>query len=144
MSVSLFSPSWHRVAELKPRLRSHVVLNRHIYRGAVWYVIQDDATGRYHRFTPQAYCLIGLMNGRRTLDDLWHSAGEQLGDDMPSQDEVIQLLSQLYRVDVIQTDVIPDIGDTGNRTNDQGWVVVLKQVRTLALICAHNTTNGVL
>lgn len=115
MSVSLFSPSWHRVAELKPRLRSHVVLNRHIYRGAVWYVIQDDATGRYHRFTPQAYCLIGLMNGRRTLDDLWHSAGEQLGDDMPSQDEVIQLLSQLYRVDVIQTDVIPDIAELNRR-----------------------------
>jgi len=115
VSVSLFSPSWHRVAELKPRLRSHVVINRHIYRGAVWYVVQDDATGRYHRFTPQAYCLIGLMDGYRTLDDLWHSAGEQLGDDMPSQDEVIQLLSQLYRVDVIQTDVIPDIGELNKR-----------------------------
>ncbi|WP_372740153.1 site-2 protease family protein [Neptunomonas sp.] len=128
MSVSLFSPSWHRVAELKPRLRSHVVLNRHIYRGAVWYVIQDDATGRYHRFTPQAYCLIGLMNGRRTLDDLWHSAGEQLGDDMPSQDEVIQLLSQLYRVDVIQTDVIPDIGELNKRRRKE------KQNRLLAAI----------
>ncbi len=115
MSASLFSDSWHRVADLKPRVRSHVEINRHVYRGDVWYVVQDDATGRYHRFTPEAYCLIGLMNGRRTLDDLWHSAGEQLGDDMPSQDEVIRLLSQLYRVDVIQSDVIPDIGELSER-----------------------------
>ena len=115
MSATLFSPFWHRVAEVKPRLRSHVEINRHIYRGDVWYVIQDDASGRYHRFTPQAYALIGLMDGQRNLDQIWHSAGDQLGDDMPSQDEVIQLLSQLYRVDLIQTDVIPDIREASTR-----------------------------
>ncbi len=115
MSTSLFSPFWHRVAAVKPRLRSHVEINRHVYRGDVWYVIQDDASGRYHRFTPQAYALIGLMDGQQNLDKIWHSAGDQLGDDMPSQDEVIQLLSQLYRVDLIQTDVIPDITETANR-----------------------------
>jgi putative peptide zinc metalloprotease protein len=119
VAESLFSASWHRVENLRPRLRSHVEINRHVYRGDVWYVVQDDATGRYHRFTPEAYCLIGLMNGRRTLDDLWHSAGEQLGDDMPSQDEVIRLLSQLYRVDVIQTDVIPDIRELSERQSKE-------------------------
>jgi len=115
MSVTLFSPSWHKVADLKPRLRSHVEVNRHVYRGNVWYVIQDDATGNLHRFTPEAYSLIGLMDGRRTLDDIWYSAGEQLGDDMPSQDDVIQLLSQLHRVDAIQSDVIPDVAELNER-----------------------------
>lgn len=115
MSTSLFSAFWHRVAEVKPRLRSHIEINRHVYRGDVWYVIQDDASGRYHRFTPQAYALIGLMDGQRSLDEIWHSAGDQLADDMPSQDEVIQLLSQLYKVDLIQTDVIPDIVEMDTR-----------------------------
>lgn len=115
MSDSLFSPFWHRVADIQPRLRSHVEINRHIYRDDVWYVIQDDASGRYHRFTPQAYALIGLMDGKRTLDEIWHSAGDQLGDDMPSQDEVIQLLSQLYKVDLVQTNVIPDIKEAAGR-----------------------------
>jgi len=115
MAVSLFSPSWHKVEHLKPRLRSHVEINRHIYRGKVWYVIKDDASGRFHRFTPEAYALVGLMNGRRTMNDIWHSAGDQLGDDMPSQEDVIQLLSQLHRVDAIQTDVIPDVGELNER-----------------------------
>lgn len=115
MSVTLFSPSWHKVANLKPRLRSHVEINRHTYRAKVWYVIKDDATGQFHRFTPEAYSLIGLMNGKRTLDDIWYNAGDQLGDDMPSQDEVIQLLSQLHKVDAIQADVIPDISELNER-----------------------------
>ncbi len=115
MSVSLFSESWYRVANLKPKLRSHVEINRHVYRGDVWYVIQDDATGRFHRFNDEAYSLIGLMNGQRSLEDIWHCAGEQLGDDMPSQDEVIKLLSQLHRVDVIQTDMPPDVLELNER-----------------------------
>ncbi|MFT5132649.1 MAG: putative peptide zinc metalloprotease protein [Gammaproteobacteria bacterium] len=128
MSESLFSESWYRVAELKLRLRSHVEINRHIYRGEVWYVIQDDATGRYHRFNKDSYCLIGLMNGRRTLDNIWHSAGEQLGDDMPSQEEVLRLLSQLHRVDLIQTDALPDSAELTER-RDQNlktrfWAVI--------------------
>ncbi len=119
MSVSLFSESWYRVADLKPKLRSHVEINRHVYRGDVWYVIQDDATGRFHRFNKEAYCLIGLMNGGRTLDDIWHSAGEQLGDDMPSQDEVVKLLSQLHRVNVIQFDRIPDVDELNERRDKE-------------------------
>ena len=115
MAVSLFSPSWHKVENLKPRLRSHVEINRHVYRGKVWFVIKDDASGRFHRFTPEAYALVGLMNGRRTMNDIWHSAGDQLGDDMPSQDDVIQLLSQLHRVDAIQADVIPDVSELNER-----------------------------
>ena len=55
MAESLFSPSWYRVAELKPSLRGHTRIHRHDYRGEVWYVLQDHAKGRYYRFTPTAY-----------------------------------------------------------------------------------------
>ena len=33
MSESVYSSSWYRVADLKPRLRSHVQIHRHRYRG---------------------------------------------------------------------------------------------------------------
>ena len=38
---SLFSARWYRVAGLHPRLRPHVRVSRHIYRGKVWYLLQD-------------------------------------------------------------------------------------------------------
>jgi putative peptide zinc metalloprotease protein len=115
MSVSLLSPSWYRVAQLKPRLRSHVHIDRHEYRGQDWYVIQDAFTGRHHRFSPEAYQLVGMMDGRRSLDQIWEAACARLGDHMPTQDEVIDLLSRLYRTDLLQTSAVLDIADLHQR-----------------------------
>lgn len=111
MSEPLFSSSWYRVAALKPRLRSHAQIHRHHYRGQLWYVLQDHASQRYHRFSPAAYALIGLMDGRRTVQEIWQQAGSRLGDDAPTQNEVIQILTQLHAADVLQCDVPPDIAE---------------------------------
>ena len=108
MAETLFSPSWYRVADLKPRLRKHAELHRHDYRGKVWFVLQDHAGGRSHRFTPEAYNFIGLMDGQRTVQELWDALNEQKGDGAPTQDEVIRLLGQLHTADVLITDVTPD------------------------------------
>ncbi|HSE05880.1 MAG TPA: efflux RND transporter periplasmic adaptor subunit [Methylomirabilota bacterium] len=107
----LFSSSWYRVAELQPRLRSHAHIHRHRYRGQTWYVLEDRASQRHHRFTPQAHLLIGLMDGQRTVQELWEMACDRLGDESPTQDEVIQLLSQLHAGDVLQCDVPPDAAE---------------------------------
>ena len=101
MSESLFSSSWYRVAEVRPRLRSHAVIHRHLYRGQIWYVLQDRSSGRFHRFSPVANLVIGLMDGRRTLREIWETACVQLGDDAPTQDEVIGMLASLHRADVL-------------------------------------------
>jgi putative peptide zinc metalloprotease protein len=108
MSDNLFSPSWYRVAHLRPRLRSHLQIHRHEYRGRVWYVLQDQIGGRSHRFTPTAYRLIGLMDGKQTIDTLWQELNSEAGDDAPTQDDVIRLLGQLHAADALLTDATPD------------------------------------
>lgn len=108
MSGSLFSSSWYRVAALKPRLRSHTDIQRHYYRGQAWYVLQDHSSRRFHRFTPAAFLLINLMDGKRSVEHIWQLAADQLGDDSPTQDEMIQILSQLHAADVLQCDISPD------------------------------------
>jgi putative peptide zinc metalloprotease protein len=108
MGGALFSPSWYRVAQIKPRIRSHARFQRHFYRNQLWYVLQDPATGRCHRLTPAAYHLIGLMDGQRALDQIWEAALNELGDDGPTQDETIRLLSLLHSADVLRCDVSPD------------------------------------
>ncbi|MBI2875403.1 MAG: efflux RND transporter periplasmic adaptor subunit [Candidatus Tectomicrobia bacterium] len=108
---SLFSPSWYRVAELTPRIRSHAQIHRHQYRGQTWYVLQDLSTERFQRFSPAGYFIIGLMNGQRTVQQIWEIATERLGDDAPTQDEMIHLLSQLHAADVLQCNVSPDTAE---------------------------------
>jgi len=108
LSDALFSPSWYRVADLKPRIRAHTVIHRHAYRDRVWFILQDQAAGRSHRFTPAAHHFVGLMDGNRTVQELWDAAGQQLGDAAPTQEEVIRLLGQLHSADALLCDVPPD------------------------------------
>jgi putative peptide zinc metalloprotease protein len=105
MSEVLFSSAWYRVAALRPRLRRHAQMHRHHYRGQLWYILQDHAAQRVYRFSPAAYGVIGLMDGQRTVADVWEVASARLGDDAPTQDEMIQLLTQLHAADVLQCDV---------------------------------------
>lgn len=115
MSSPIFSENWYRVSGLRPRLRSHGLIRRHQYRGRDWYVLQDQLSGRYHRLSPQAYLVVGLMNGRQTLQAIWQAACKQLGDEMPTQDEVIGLLARLHQADLLQADIPPDIADLYRR-----------------------------
>ncbi len=117
MNDSLYSPGWYRIAGLKPKLRKHCQIHRHQYREQTWYVLEDKLTGRFHRFPGHVYWLIALMDGRRSMQDIWQAALEKFGDDAPSQQEVMQLLIRLYQIDVLQTDVIPVVQEMQRRAN---------------------------
>ena len=108
MAGSIHSSSWYRVAGLKPKLRPHAQIHRHHYRDALWYVLQDKSSGRYFRFSSAVNEFVGLMDGERTVEEIWDSLHDSLGDTAPTQDEMIQLLGQLHASDVLQCDVSPD------------------------------------
>lgn len=113
--MSLYSTYWYRVEQIKPLLRPHTRLFRHFYRGQTWYVLQDPSSNRQHRFNKIAYYLISRMNGRRTVAEIWNNANETLGDDAPTQDEIIQLLGELHAADVMQSDIPPDTSELFQR-----------------------------
>jgi putative peptide zinc metalloprotease protein len=128
VSHQLFSPNWYRVARLTPKLRPHAQIHRHQYRGETWYVLQDLASERFHRFSPAAYFVIGLMDGKHTVQGIWDQALTQLGDDAVTQDEVIQLLGQLHGADVLQCDVPPDTAELFRRRERQERQLLVKRV----------------
>lgn len=119
MATNIFSTSWYRVAALKPRLRSHAHMHRHEYRGETWCVLQDLTMERFLRFSPAVSLMINFMDGQRTVDEIWRYGCSHLGDEAPTQDEMIQLLTQLYRADVLQCDVTPDAAELLQRHDEQ-------------------------
>lgn len=109
VSVSWRSPDWYRVEGLRLRLRSGARIHRQEYRGQLWYVLQDAASGRHHRFTPEAWFFISLFDGHRTIDEIWQCAADRLGDDTLSQGDVVRLLARLNDADVLRGDLLPDV-----------------------------------
>ena len=108
MPVPLHNPHWYRVSGLKPVLGSHGKFHRHIYRGNVWYVLRDEASGRAHRFTPIAHDFIARMNGQRTVEEIWSLTENAPDDEALTQDEVLDLLGRLHGADLLIADITPD------------------------------------
>ncbi|SDJ36429.1 HlyD family efflux transporter periplasmic adaptor subunit [Billgrantia gudaonensis] len=115
MAGTLYSQHWHRVADLRLRLRRHASLHRHEYRGKPWYVLHDTLTGQVHRFTPEAYQVIGRLDGQRTLGEIWQQVSASLGDAMPTQQEMIGLIGRLHNANVLAGHRDIDIGELSRR-----------------------------
>jgi len=49
-----------------------------------------------------------MLDGRRTVAEVWRQCNEQLGDAAPTQGEAIQLLGQLYTSNLLQAELPPD------------------------------------
>ena len=117
---SLFSSRWYRVAGLHPRLRGHVRVSRHVYRGQVWYLLQDTSSGRHHRVDESAFHFIGRMDGRRAVDEIWHALLNSLGERAPTQDETIEILCQLSDSGLLQCEITPDVAELFRRSLARG------------------------
>lgn len=141
MTVAPFlSSSWYRVALRKPKLRDHTSVLRHRYRGNVWFVVHDHANGRVHRLSPASCMMIAAMDGVRTVDQLWHEIGAKLGEEAPSQDDVIRLLAELNASDLLQTEVTPDSSallERAARTERSRWLGNMLYPLALRIPCWH-------
>lgn len=115
MATSFFSSNWHRVAHLKPRIRAHVHFHRQVFRGTVWYVVQDNLTGRHHRLSAATHRIVALMDGERTVEEIWTEAGRLLGDEQPTQDDVVRLLGLLHNADLVFGGTRPHMDELGVR-----------------------------
>ncbi len=110
-STGTFADTWYRVADQKPRVSVHARFVRQRHGPTVSYVIDDPAGGHYYRLTESARFFLGLLNGRRTVNDAWEACLAQLGDDAPNQKECIELLSQMQLFGLLIGDqpIAPDM-----------------------------------
>lgn len=118
---AIFSDAWYRAATLRPVLRAQVRIHRHTYRGQRWHVVQDLTTGQFLRFDALAYRAISLMDGVRTVDDIWHLLVREHADAAPSQDDLIKLLTQLYQANLLRTDQRADVTELVERGERNRW-----------------------
>lgn len=103
-----FSESWHRVADLQVGIRPAVSIRKQLFRGEPWYVLQDPFNNHYFRLRPQAREFIVRLRAGRTVDQVWQECLARNPDGAPGQDDVIQLLSQLYHANLLVCDLPAD------------------------------------
>ncbi|QDU70371.1 hypothetical protein [Mucisphaera calidilacus] len=104
----LFSESWYRVAEMAPRLRPQIDTYRQHYRGRLWHVLRDPSNNKFFRLDEASYRFVAMLNGRRTIREVWEACCDQLQDQALTQGEAIQVIGQLYTSNLLDADVSAD------------------------------------
>ncbi|MDF2446949.1 MAG: family peptidase [Moraxellaceae bacterium] len=120
----LFSPEWYRVAAMRPLLRRQVQVSRQQFRGETWMVLREPGSNRLFRVTQAAWEILSRFDGTRDLDSLWKEMCELLGDEVPTQGEVLRLVTQLAASDLLLSELPPDLAELGERSRD----IALKRV----------------
>lgn len=114
-----FSPFWHRVRSMRARLRPHTQITRQHYRGKRWHVVHDPATNQFYRLNPIAHQFVSMLDGQRTVEEAWKLSLQTHGDAAPTQNEVIQLLSQLYGANLLAVETTPETEQLLRRGRDR-------------------------
>ena len=121
MDRPTFSSSWSRVSRLTPSLRSHAQIHRQLYRGQPWHIVHDPLANQFFRLNPVAYHFVGLLDGKRTVDQAWELTLDRYGDAAPTQNEVIGLLGQLNESNLLRVDLPPDAEPLLRRRTKRRW-----------------------
>ena len=108
MNAPFLSPSWHRLADIRPRLRADVEVSRQRYAGRVWYALHDPVAAATHRVTLAAYLFVGRLDGRRTVNEIYEEMAADPAAPPLGQGDVVKLLTQLHANELIASDAAPD------------------------------------
>lgn len=103
-----FSESWYRVAGLKVRLHATVAVRKQLFRGETWYVLRDPFNNQYFRLRPEAHDFVVRLRPDRTVEQVWQECLERNPDNAPGQEDVIQLLTQLYFANLLHFETPAD------------------------------------
>jgi putative peptide zinc metalloprotease protein len=115
----LVSSAWHRVAGLRPSLSPDVRVVRQPARDQVWHLLVEPATGRQMRLNPAAWDVVGRLDGRSTVAQLWERVLTLRGEQAPTQDEMLQLVAQLFRGGLVQFDAAPNLASLFARRDEE-------------------------
>ena len=99
------NPNWSRVARLRPQLREHVRTYPQEIRGERWYILWDQSSRRHLRFSAEAYAFIARLDGEISVEEAWYKCIAGLKEVALTQDEILLILTQLFAVDVLRSDL---------------------------------------
>jgi putative peptide zinc metalloprotease protein len=116
------SSLWYRVATTRPALQPHVRLVRQHAPDAVWYVLDNPLSARQLRLDLSTYRVVVQLTGKISVGELWEqlwARGAQSGVAPPTQEQLIELLGQLYEADALAGEGSPDTADLQRRYDER-------------------------
>src|SRR6478672_4043225 len=86
------------------RIRPDLAISPQRFEGRSYYVIKDPVSLRYYRFKEQEYFLLGLMDGRHTLDEAQKAFEDRFRPDRLTLEDLEHFGQQLLTAGLVQNE----------------------------------------
>jgi len=133
-SGKTFSESWHRVAEMHVGLRPNVKVRKQYFRGQLWYVLQDEFNNEFFRLRPEAYYFVSRLRPDRTVEEVWEQCMEKRPDEVPGQEDILQMLTQLHFSNLLYSRAATDSEKLFERYKDRKQREIRSQLLSIMFI----------
>jgi putative peptide zinc metalloprotease protein len=130
----IFDESWYRISLLKVSISASVEINKQVYRGETWYVLHDTYNNQFFRVRPATYRFLDKLSLGGTVEEVWVAMSSEMPDDVPSQTELIKLLSQLHASNMLQFTSRPDHDLLFKKYKDKEYRSIAQQLMTFLFI----------
>ncbi|WP_038079717.1 biotin/lipoyl-binding protein [Thioclava pacifica] len=121
---------WAKVAGRRIRLADAAQIVRQEHRGVLWYVVHDRIGDRFYRFSPAVYVFLSLLDGKRTVEEAYQLVTARLGEDAPTELDVLKLFWRLHAADLLVIDGASQMRDVVLRADALDRQKVLAQLRS--------------
>ena len=113
---------------LRPRLRDHVQITDHRYRGQPHAVLQNEVTSRNYLVDQAAYQFISLLDGKLSVTQALEIMRQDSNADVPDEQAIIELLGDLYRAEMLQFEGLDATDDSLEKIRQQGKDTLAKRL----------------
>lgn len=97
--------SWDAIAELKPKLRSHVTFYQHVYRQQTWHIVADRLSNTHLRCSDLVFQFIKRLDGEYSIAQAYQHCVDIAGEHAPEQAEIMQVIASLQMKDLLHGDI---------------------------------------
>jgi putative peptide zinc metalloprotease protein len=104
MQTDQTSRDTERRKHVRLRIRPDLGITPQRYEGRSYYVIKDPVSLRYYRFKEQEYFLLGLMDGKHTLDDAQKAFEDRFRPDRLTLEDLEHFGQQLLTAGLVQNE----------------------------------------
>jgi putative peptide zinc metalloprotease protein len=101
MQSNIFSENWFRVSKLKVSLQESVKVYSQLFKGEVWYLLEDTHNNKYYRLEENSYKFIKNLDHHKTIEENWNEYINLHPTIAPTQEEVIHILIQLHENNIL-------------------------------------------
>ncbi len=104
---STYHEQWYQVEDISPKLRSDVQITQQFFGGVAWYILSEPDNNVHFRLAKGGYTFTSMLNGKRTVQEIWELCQEQ-DEDALTQGEIITLLGRLHSAGLLAVDMPAD------------------------------------